>query len=257
MIIPVFFACFFLKLGVIGPLVLFERRIREERKTAIISKMNLDLTVPQYRPAEELANSITHGIGAVLSIGALGILTAFASLFGNAWHIVSCSIFGATLILLYTTSTLYHSIQIPEAKTVLRVLDHAAIFLLIAGTYTPFLLVNIHGPWGWSLFGVVWTIALLGVIFQVSLLRRWPVASVGLYVGMGFLILVAIKPLVASLTPDGLRLLIAGGLAYILGLVFYGWRRLPYHHAVWHLFVLAGSTFHFFSILFYVIPVAA
>ena len=168
---------------------------------------------------------------------------------------MSCSIFGATLILLYTTSTLYHSIQIPQAKTVLRVLDHAAIFLLIAGTYTPFLLVNLHGPWGWSLLAVVWAIALLGVLFQVSLLRRWPVASVGLYVGMGFLIIVAIKPLVATLTPDGLRLLIAGGLAYILGLIFYGWHRMPYHHAVWHLFVLAGSTFHFFSILFYVIPV--
>jgi hemolysin III len=230
--------------------------LQEEGKTAVISKINIDLTVPQRSPAEELANSITHGIGAVLSIGALGILTAFASLFGNAWHIVSCSIFGVTLILLYTTSTLYHSIQTPRAKTVLRVLDHAAIFLLIAGTYTPFVLVNMRGPWGWSLFGVVWTIALLGVIFQVSLLRRWPVASVGLYVGMGFLIVFAIKPLLATLTPKGLQLLIAGGLAYILGLVFYGWRRLPYHHAVWHLFVLAGSTFHFFSILFYVIPVA-
>lgn len=213
--------------------------------------------MPRYSPREELANSITHGVGAVLAIGALGILTAFAALFGNAWHIVSCSIFGATLILLYMTSTLYHSVQVPQAKTVLRILDHAAIFLLIAGTYTPFLLVNLRGPWGWSLLAVVWAIALLGVLFQVSLLRRWPVASVGLYVGMGLLIVVAIKPLIASLTPDGLRLLIAGGLAYILGLIFYGWRRLPYHHAVWHLFVLAGSTFHFFSILFYVIPVAA
>lgn len=219
--------------------------------------MTSGLKVPERRPAEELANSITHGIGAVLSVGALGVLTAFASLFGNVWHIVSCSIFGATLILLYTASTLYHSIRTPQAKTVLRVLDHAAIFLLIAGTYTPFLLVNIRGPWGWSLFGVVWSIALLGVIFQVSLLRRWPVAMVGLYVGMGFLIVFAIKPLLATLTPNGLRLLIAGGLAYILGLVFYGWRRLPYHHAVWHLFVLAGSGFHFFTVLLYVIPVSA
>ncbi len=229
----------------------------QERITAVISKATSDLTVPQCSPREELANSITHGVGAVLAIGALAILTAYATLFGNTWHIVSCSIFGATLIVLYTTSTLYHSIRVPEAKTVLRVLDHAAIFLLIAGTYTPFLLVNIRGPWGWSLFGVVWTIALLGVIFQVSLLRRWPVASVGLYVGMGFLIIVAIKPLVAHLMAGGLRLLIAGGLAYILGLVFYGWRRLPYHHAVWHLFVLAGSTLHFFSILLYVIPVTS
>jgi hemolysin III len=227
------------------------------KEQTAISKKALHVNVPTYSPREELANSVTHGIGAVLAIGALGILTAFASLCGNAWHIVSCSIFGATLILRYATSTLYHSIQAPRAKTVLRILDHAAIFLLIAGTYTPFLLVNLRGPWGWSLFAIVWAIALLGVLFQVTLLRRWPVASVGLYVGMGFLIVVAIKPLVATLTLDGLRLLIAGGLAYVLGLVFYGWRRLPYHHAVWHLFVLAGSTFHFFSILYYVIPVTA
>jgi len=218
--------------------------------------MTIQIPIPQYSPGEELANSITHGVGVVLAIVALGILTAFATLFGDAWHIVGCSIFGATLIILYTASTLYHSIPLPRAKTLFRVIDHAAIFLLIAGTYTPFLLVNLRGPWGWSLFGVVWGIALIGVIFQVSLLRRWPIASVGLYVGMGFLAVVAIKPLLAALTPAGLSLLIAGGLAYILGLAFYGWRRLPYHHAVWHLFVLAGSTFHFFAILLYVIPVA-
>ncbi len=213
--------------------------------------------MPRYSPAEELANSITHGVGAVLAIGALGVLTAFATLFGNAWHIVSCIIFGVTLIMLYTASALYHSIQIPEAKVVLRVLDRSAVFLLIAGTYTPFVLVDIRGPWGWAIFGIVWTIALLGVIFQVSLLRRWPVASVGLYVGMGFIIVVVIKPLLAALTPAGLMLLVTGGAAYILGLLFYGWRRLPYHHAVWHLFVLAGSTLHFFAILLYVIPVMA
>jgi hemolysin III len=212
--------------------------------------------MPRYSPGEELANSITHGVGVVLAVGALGILTAFATLFGDAWCIVGCSIFGATLIILYTASTLYHSIPIPRVKTLFRVFDHAAIFLLIAGTYTPFMLVNLRGPWGWSLFGVVWGIALIGVIFQVSLLRRWPIASVGLYVGMGFLAVVAIKPLLAALTPAGLSLLIAGGIAYVLGLAFYGWRRLPYHHAVWHLFVLAGSTFHFFAVLLYVIPVA-
>ena len=132
--------------------------------------------MPQYSPREELANSITHGVGVVLAIGALGILTAFATLFGDAWRIVSCGIFGATLIILYTASTLYHSTQLPRVKTLFRVIDHAAIFLLIAGTYTPFMLVNLRGPWGWSLFGVVWGIALIGVIFQVSLLRRWPIA---------------------------------------------------------------------------------
>lgn len=212
--------------------------------------------MPRYTPREELANSITHGVGAFLAVGALGILTAFATLFGDAWHIVGCGIFGATLIILYAASTLYHSVRRTRVKALLRVIDHAAIFLLIAGTYTPFLLVNLRGPWGWSLFGVVWGIALIGIIFQVSLLRRWPIASVGLYVGMGFLVVVAIKPLLAALLPAGLFLLLAGGLAYILGLSFYGWRRLPYHHAVWHLFVLAGSAFHFFAVLFYVIPVA-
>ena len=227
------------------------------KETAVILKNTSDLTVPRYSPEEELANSITHGVGAVLAIGALVVLTAFATLFGNVWHIVSCIIFGVTLIMLYTASTLYHSIQLPEAKVVLRVLDRAAIFLLIAGTYTPFVLVDIRGPWGWAIFGIVWTIALLGVVFQVSLLRRWPVASVGLYVGMGCIIVVVIKPLLASLTPAGVMLLVTGGAVYILGLIFYGWRRLPYHHAVWHLFVLAGSTLHFFAILLYVIPVMA
>jgi hemolysin III len=228
-----------------------------ERKPAVILKNSINLTAPRYSPAEELANSITHGIGAVLAIGALVVLTAFATLFGNAWHIVSCIIFGVTLIMLYTASTLYHSIQLPEAKVVLRVLDRAAIFLLIAGTYTPFVLVDIRGPWGWAIFTVVWTIALLGVIFQASLLRRWPVASVGLYVGMGCIIVVVIKPLLAALTAAGVILLVTGGAVYILGLIFYGWHRLPYHHAVWHLFVLAGSTLHFFAILLYVIPVMA
>jgi hemolysin III len=127
---------------------------------------------------------------------------------------------------------------------------------LIAGTYTPFTLVSLRGPWGWSLFGAVWGIALFGVIFQVFLLRRWPAVSVGIYVGMGLIILVAVKPLFAALSPTGLKLLVAGGLAYVLGLIFYGSNRLPYSHAVWHLFVLAGSALHFFAVLLYVIPVA-
>lgn len=218
--------------------------------------MDLNIPVSNYSYREELANSITHGIGIVFAIGALVIMDVFAALFGDAWHIVSCTIFGATLIILYTASTLYHSIPIPKTKMLLRLIDHSAIFLLIAGTYTPFTLVNLRGPWGWSIFGAVWGIALLGVIFQVFLLRRWPLFSVGLYVGMGLIILVAIKPLGATLSPSGLKLLVAGGLAYIVGLIFYGWKRLPYSHAVWHLFVLAGSALHFFSVLFYVIPVA-
>jgi hemolysin III len=216
--------------------------------------MSENITVPQYSPGEELANSITHGVGAFLSTGGLGVMTAFASRFGNVWHIVSCIIFGATLILMYTASTLYHSIRIPRAKMVLRIIDHSAIFLLIAGTYTPFTLVNLRGPWGWSLFGVVWGIALLGIIFQVTILRRWAIASVILYIGMGWVIVAAVKPLLNAVAPAGIALMVAGGLAYTLGVVFYLWRRLPYHHAIWHLFVLAGSALHFFAILLYVIP---
>jgi hemolysin III len=209
------------------------------------------------RVGEEIANSITHGVGIVLSIIGLGILTGFARVHGNIWHIVSCSVFGATLIILYTASTLYHSVRAPRTKYALKHLDHAAIFLLIAGTYTPFTLVNLRGPWGWSLFGVIWGLAVSGIALQTNLLRRWAIASMVLYLAMGWAVVVAIKPMLASVAPPGLVLLLMGGLAYTLGIIFYSWRRLPYHHAVWHVFVLAGSTFHFFAVLYYVIPVAA
>ncbi len=211
---------------------------------------------PQYSIGEEIANSVTHGVGLILAIAGLAILTAFASRLGNAWHVVSCTLFATTLILQYTFSTLYHSIQLPRAKSVMRVLDHSAIFLLIAGTYTPFMLVNLRGTWGWTLFGIVWTLALLGVLFQVSLLRRWKGISLALYIGMGWVIVIAIKPMLASVDTGGLILLLLGGLAYTSGVVFYLWERLRYNHAIWHGFVLAGSILHFFAILFYVIPLA-
>ena len=211
---------------------------------------------PRYSIGEEIANSVTHGVGVVLSIGGLAVLTAFSSVLGNAWHIVSSSIFGATLILLYASSTLYHSIQFPRVKRILQVIDHSAIFLLIAGTYTPFTLVTLRGAWGWTLFGVVWGLAVTGIIFQVTRLRKWPLISLALYVGMGWVVIVATKPLLAAIDPRGLLLLLIGGLSYTAGIVFYVWRRLPYHHAIWHIFVLVGSAFHFFAILFYVIPLA-
>ena len=211
---------------------------------------------PRYTLGEEIANSVTHGVGIVLGIAGLGVLTAFASLRGDAWHIVGCSIFGAALILLYTTSTLYHSIPHPRAKAVMRTLDHSAIFILIAGTYTPFLLVNLRGPWGWSLFGVIWGLALFGIGLRIARGRRSTLLSVGLYVGMGWAVVVAIEPMLDVVAPGGLLLLLLGGLAYTLGVVFYVWKRLPYHHAIWHGFVLAGSILHFFAILFYVIPLA-
>ena len=218
--------------------------------------MNGHITLPRYSAGEELANSITHGVGVVLAIAGLAVLTSFASVFGTVWHIVACSIYGATQILLYTASTLYHSIPLPRAKGVLRLCDHAAIFLLIAGTYTPFTLVSLRGPWGWSLFGLVWGLALTGMALQSILIRYKALVTAIPYVAMGWVAIVAIKPLLESVAPGGLVLLVAGGLAYTLGSVFYVWRRLPYHHAIWHLFVLMGSTLHFFAILFYVIPLA-
>ena len=209
---------------------------------------------PRYSLGEEIAHSVTHGIGAILSIAALAILVTFAALRGNAWHVVGCSVFGVTLVFLYTASTLYHSITHPGAKKVLRILDHSAIFLLIAGTYTPFTLVSLRGGWGWILLVAVWGLALVGIIYKITARRRFRMLSVLLYLAMGWLVLVAIEPMVASVAVPGLLLLLAGGLCYTLGVAFFAWRRLPYGHAVWHLFVLAGSICHFFAVLLYVIP---
>ena len=211
---------------------------------------------PAYTIKEEIANSITHGVGLILSIAGLGVLIAFASRLGNAWHVVSCTVFATTLILQYTFSTLYHSIQLPRAKSVMRVLDHSAIFLLIAGSYTPFMLVNLRGTWGWTLFSIVWALALFGVLFQISLLRRWQGISLALYIGMGWVVMVAIKPMLGAVAPGGLILLLLGGLAYTSGVGFYLWKSLRYNHAIWHGFVLAGSILHYFAVLFYVIPLA-
>ncbi|MDD5467078.1 MAG: hemolysin III family protein [Anaerolineales bacterium] len=218
-----------------------------------MSKIHL----PTYSRAEEIANSLTHGVGIVLSIAGLGVLTAFSSLFGSAWHIVSCSIYSATQILLFTASTLYHSIPMARVKAVLRVLDHSAIFLLIAGTYTPFTLVNLRGPWGWTLFGVVWGMAILGIAMQGMLIRQKAWLTAVPYLAMGWAVVAGIRPLLTSVATGGLLLLLAGGLAYSLGTVFYAWKRVPFHHAIWHLFVLAGSILHFFAVLFYVVPLAA
>jgi hemolysin III len=207
-----------------------------------------------YTVGEEIANSITHGVGALLSIVGLAVLVGFASLHGNAWHITSCSIFGTTMILLYVASTLYHSIPLANIKGILRQIDHSAIYLLIAGTYTPFMLVNLRGPWGWSLFGVIWGIALLGIILKATSFGRRQGISLGLYLAMSWIVVIAFKPMVAALDKGGLELLLLGGLTYTAGVVFYAWEKLPYSHAIWHLFVMAGSCLHFFAILFYVIP---
>ena len=207
-----------------------------------------------YTRSEEVVHSITHGIGMVLAIVGLVVLTVLASLRGDAWHVVSCSLFGATLVLLYCASTLYHAIPGPRIKNVLRTLDHSAIFLLIAGTYTPFALVTLRGPWGWSLFGVVWGLAALGIAFEWAAPGRWPTLSLVLYVLTGWVALVAIKPLFDALPLGGFLLLIGGGVGYTAGVLFFVWERLPFNHAVWHVFVLLGSVLHYWAVLLYVVP---
>jgi len=207
-----------------------------------------------YTVAEEIANAATHGAGLALSVVALVVLVVIASGRGDAWHIVSVAIYGSTLVLLYAASTFYHAIPARRAKAVFQVLDHAAIFLLIAGTYTPFTLVNLRGGWGWALFGTVWGLAVLGVVLESVAKLRVRILSHILYIGLGWLVAIAIKPLLSSVAFGGLVLLVAGGLAYTGGVVFYSWRRLTFNHAIWHVFVLAGSVCHFFAVLLFVLP---
>ncbi|MFO7536388.1 MAG: hemolysin III family protein [Kiritimatiellia bacterium] len=207
-----------------------------------------------YTKAEEFANSFTHGVGAVLSIVALVLLSTWAASRGNPWLIGSCTVYGITLTLLYLASTLYHGVRSPRAKRILKVVDHASIFLLIAGTYTPFLLGPLRGPWGWTLFGLVWGIALGGIVMKLFWTGRFRLLSTLLYLAMGWIVVIAFKPLVHNLPMGGLLLLAAGGLLYTLGTVFYLWKQLLFGHAIWHAFVLAASACHFFSILLYVIP---
>lgn len=216
----------------------------------------LGVAVPAklYSMGEEIAHATTHGLGVVLSIVGLTVLVARAALYGDAWHVTAVSIFGATLVLMYSASTLYHSIPLPRAKRVLRVIDHSLIYFLIAGTYTPFTLITLKGPWGWSLFGVTWGLAIFGVAFKIFATGRFEKLSLAIYLGMGWCAITAIKPLLTHLEPGGLVLMLAGGLTYSGGVAFYVWERLRYHHAIWHLFVLGGSVLHYFAILFYVVP---
>lgn len=211
-------------------------------------------TLPNYTVGEEIANSVTHGIGIVAAIAGLAVLTSFATLHGDRLNVFGCAVFGTTLILLYTTSTLYHSIYAKRLKPLFRALDHSAIFLLIAGTYTPFMLGNLRGPWGWSLLAAIWTIGILGIVLRLFLRGRLHGLVVSLYIAMGWAVVVAIKPLLAHVASGGLLLLAGGGLAYTAGVVFYKWKSLPYNHAIWHGFVLLGSTLHFFAVLCYAIP---
>ena len=216
--------------------------------------MSVEVASARYTFGEELANSLTHGLGVVLSVIGVGVLLNAPALAGSASAIAACAVYGATLIALYTTSTLYHCATSTKAKRVLRILDHLGILLLIAGTYTPFVLIALRGTWGWTLFGIIWTLAAVGAVLELSSARRYRAAMVALYIAMGWVGLVAIKPLVAALPAAGLWLLFGGGVSYTAGVLFYRWRSLRYHHALWHLFVLGGSMLQYFAILYYVLP---
>lgn len=197
---------------------------------------------------EEIANAVTHGIGVVLAVGGGAVLITLAVLFTGARETVSIAVFCAALVLLYTASTAYHLAQRPELKSKLKILDHCAIFLLIAGTYTPFTLAAMHGGWGWSLFGVIWGLAALGILLKLFFTGRFRYLSTATYVGMGWLVVVAFVPLTQAVTPAALGWLIGGGVFYTAGTLFYHNHRLPYSHAIWHLFVLVGSVCHFAAV---------
>jgi hemolysin III len=209
--------------------------------------------VLQYSEKEELFNSVSHGIGLLLSIPATILLIVYSSLYGTVWHVFSFSIYGATLITLYLASTLYHSAKNEELKKKLNIFDHSSIYLLIAGTYTPFLLVVLQGGWRWSLFCVVWGLAIIGIFFKIIWGTRLKIVSATAYVLMGWVIVIAIKPLINNLSTAGLWWLFAGGISYTVGAVLYTIKKLPYNHAIFHIFVLGGSIAHWISVFFYVL----
>ncbi len=205
---------------------------------------------------EEIANAITSGIGTGLSVAGLVILVVFAMLAGGLWQLIGVSVFGTALIFSHLTSTLYHSIAPPRAKGVFRVFDHLAIYFLIAGTYTPFTLVNLRGLWGWALFALIWALAIGGIVIKLTRLNRVPYLSTAFYIAMGWTVLPAIKPVLDHVAVGGIGLLVTGWMVYTLGVVFFAWHRLPYNHAIWHGFVIGGGLCHYFAVLFYVIPLA-
>ena len=210
-----------------------------------------------YSLGEEIANAVTHGIGTGLSVAGLLVLVVLAYLRGaTAWQIASFSVYGASLVLLHLSSTLYHSLCPPKAKLVFRILDYGSIYLLIAGTYTPFLVVGMPGTLAWILLGTVWALAITGIVLSAVFIGRFPKLSTTAYVMMGWLVVIAGKELIASIPRGGLVLLLAGGIVYMLGIIFYAWKKLPYNHAIWHLFVFGGSTCHYFAILLYLLPAA-
>jgi hemolysin III len=208
----------------------------------------------RYSVTEEIVHALTHGVGALLSLVGLAMLVAIAVRAGGLDRILAAGVFGLTLVTMFGVSTAYHAVPARRLKRWLRVMDHSAVYLLIAGTYTPFSVISLRGPWGWSLLAVIWSLALAGIMLKLRPVARVPGLSVVLYVAMGWLGVVAARPLFESVPPGGLVLLLLGGVTYTTGVLFFVWRRLPFNHAIWHLFVLAGSAFHFLAVLIYVLP---
>jgi hemolysin III len=212
------------------------------------------IAIPKYSLGEEITNAILHGVGALLSITALVLCVVFSAIHGNVYAVVSSCIYGSTLIILYTMSCLYHSFKVNNAKRVFRIIDHCSIYLLIAGTYTPFTLVSLNGALGWVMFGIVWSSAIIGIILNAINIEKFKIVSMILYISMGWVIIFTFKPLLNAVDMSGIYLLLAGGIIYTIGAILYGvGKKIKYVHSVWHFFVLAGSILHFFSILLYVI----
>lgn len=206
-----------------------------------------------YTKGEEIANAVTHGIGALLAIAALILLIVFSSLYGDSWYIVSYTIFGVSLVILYSASTLYHSLPGRKIKDIFQIFDHSSIYILIAGTYTPFTLTVLRGPKGWIIFGLIWGLAAIGIVMKAFWVKKYVGLSTAVYIFMGWLIVFDLKPILIAMPHTGIVLLVLGGILYTLGAVLFMFDNIPYNHAVWHLFVLAGSTCHFFSML-YLLP---
>jgi len=210
--------------------------------------------ITDYSPLEEKINITSHAIGLILSIVAFVLLVAFANLHGNVWHIISFSIFGASLIILYAASTFYHSAKTSELRNRLKILDHASIYVLIAGTYTPFSLITLKGTTGWVIFGISWGLAFTGIILKLFFTGKYNLISTVMYVLMGWVIVFAIKPLINNLPLEGLLWLFAGGISYTIGAILYSIENIKFNHAIFHMFVLIGSFCHFISVFFYVLP---
>jgi hemolysin III len=210
--------------------------------------------VKSYSPMEEMINISSHAFGLLLSVVALVMLVIHAGADGDVWHIVSFSIFGASLVILFAASTIYHSARDAATRARLRVVDHASIYVLIAGTYTPFTLVTLNGPVGWTIFGITWGMALSGIVLKLFFTGRYELVSTLMYVFMGWIIVFAISPLIDKLPSGGLFWLVAGGIAYTVGAVLYGIKKIKFNHAIFHVFVLIGAFCHFVAVYFYVLP---